>query len=270
MKLSIFDHNRYITYLKAHLEAPNARGAKAKLAAAIGVQATYISQVLQEKSHLSLEQAEAASHFLNHTQQEAHFFLLLVQKDRAGTKTLRVYFQNQIESILKSRMVLSERLGKTQQLDDNDRSWYYSSWLPSAIHIAVTIPTLRTVEALSKALNIPADKLLESLERLENIGLIKKQGATYVPGVQQIRLGKDSHHILKHHTNWRLQALQSLDREQLEELHYSAVVSLSKADVLKIKDIMLDSIKHNVDIIKDSKEEELYCYCLDFFKLARE
>lgn len=269
MEKSIFEFSHYRPYLRGRLEAAGARGSKAQIASVMGVQATYVSQVLQENAHLSLEQAEAANAFFNHTTHEAHFFLLMVQMDRAGTKTLREYFRRQMDEILKARMVLIERLGKSQQLEEKDRSWYYASWIPSAVHIATTIPTLRTVENLAQALRLPTEKILETLEHLEGIGLVRKEGLEFHPGQQQIRLGKDSHHILKHHTNWRLQAMQSLEREKINELHYSAVVSLSSSDVTKIKDLLLESIKNNVDIIKDSKEEELFCLTMDFFDLRK-
>lgn len=265
----IFEYTNYRTYLRTRLEVAGGRGCKALLAKAIAVQPTYVSQVLQERAHLSLEQAEAANLYFMHNTQESHFFLLLVQKDRAGTKTLREYFKKQMDAVLKERLVLTERLGKTQQLEEADRSWYYGSWLPAAIHIATTIPTLRTVNRLSEALLISPEKTLEILEHLEVIGLIKKEGAEYYPGTQVIRIGKDSQQLLKHHTNWRLQAMQSFDREKINELHYSGVVSLSSADVTKIKDRLLGSIKDNIDLIKDSKEEELFCLTIDFFNLIR-
>lgn len=269
MDKSVFEFSHYRPYFRHRLEAAGARGSKAQIAESMGVQATYVSQVLQEKAHLSLEQAEAANIFLKHTTQESHFFLMLVQKDRAGTKSLREYFQKQLDDVLNARMVLTERLGKSQQLEENDRSWYYASWTPSAIHIATTIPTLRTVEKISAALNLSNEKVIETLEHLESVGLVRKEGLEFHPGLQQIRLGKDSHHILKHHTNWRLQAMQSLDREKINELHYSGVVSLSASDVVKIKDQLLESIKNNISIIKDSKEEELFCMTIDFFDLKR-
>lgn len=265
----IFNFSHYRPYLQGRLEAAGARGSKAAIAQAMGVQATYVSQVLQDKAHLSLEQAEAANSFFQHTQQEGHFFLLLIQKDRAGTKSLRQYFQKQIDEVLSSRMVLTERLEKFQQISDEDRGWYYSSWIPAALHIATTIPTLRTPESLSSALQLPVEKILGTLEKLESIGLVRKNGLEYFPGIQQIRLGNDTHHILKHHMNWRLQAMSSLDREKLSELHYSAVVSLSQKDVLKIKDNILEFIKENLAIIKDSKEEELYVLNFDFFDLKK-
>lgn len=270
MDKNVFEFAHYRPYLAARLEAKGARGHKTQIATAMSVQPTYISQVLQESAHLSLEQAEAANNFLNHTAQESHFFMLLLQKDRAGTKTLREYFKKQLDEILKSRMVLIERLGKSQQLAEKDRSWYYSSWVPSAVHIATTVPTLRTIELISTALQMPSEKVLEALERLEEMGLVRKEGFEFYPGLQEIRLGKDSHYILKHHTNWRLKAMQSLELEKIQELHYSGVVSLSKGDVDRIKDRLLEVIKDSIEIVKGSKEEELFCLNLDFFSLLKQ
>ncbi|MNY59358.1 hypothetical protein D3C86_1957950 [compost metagenome] len=63
--------------------------------------------------------------------------------------------------------------------------------------------------------------------------------------------------------------MQGLEQEKLNELHYSGVVSLSSSDILKIKDQLLETIKKNIDVIKDSKEEELYCITIDFFDLKK-
>lgn len=63
--------------------------------------------------------------------------------------------------------------------------------------------------------------------------------------------------------------MQSLEREELHDLHYSGVVSLSKKDALKIKDLLLESLKKNLDVIRDSNEEELYGYCIDFFNMRK-
>jgi uncharacterized protein (TIGR02147 family) len=267
---NIFAYAHYRPYLKARLEVTGARGHKTQIAATMSVQPTYISQVLQENAHLSLEQAEAANLFFKHTAQESHFFMLLLQKDRAGTKTLREYFRKQLDEVLKSRMILTERLGNSQQLQEKDRSWYYSSWIPSTVHIATTLPTLRDVDAIAEALQLSSEKTLETLDRLESLGLVRKEGFKFLPGLQEIRLGNDSHHILKHHTNWRLKAMQSLELERIQELHYSGVVSLSKSDVNRIKDRLLEVIKDSIEIVRESKEEELFCLSLDFFSLIKQ
>jgi hypothetical protein len=53
------------------------------------------------------------------------------------------------------------------------------------------------------------------------------------------------------------------------DLHYSMVVSLSRHDVVRIKERILEEIKENQAIIKNSKEEELYAYTIDFFSMKR-
>lgn len=267
---SIFEFKKCRDFLEERLSSAFAkRGEKTALAKAIQIQPTYLSQVLNGTAHLSLEQAAAMNEYFAHSQEESHFVLLMVQKDRAGTPALRKYFQDQMTEVLNRRLVLTKRLGTQNSLSDEDKSTYYSSWIYSAIHIAVTIPHLRQKSALSEFLGISIKRLNEALEFLTTRGLISFQGVEIHPGTNFIRLGNDSHNIIKHHTNWRQQSIESLDRERPTDLHYSGVVSLSAEDALRIKNILLDNLKENIEIIKDSKEEELFCYCMDFFSLNK-
>ncbi|QLY25771.1 TIGR02147 family protein [Bdellovibrio sp. KM01] len=270
MDKSIFDFSDYRSYLEAKTGAPGTRkGVKAAMAKALHCQPTYISQVLHEKAHLSLEQAEILNGFFSHSKEEAFYFLLLVQKDRAGTKALREFFQEQIDEALRRRLVLTKRLGPKDVLSEVDQATYYSSWIYAALHIALTIPELRTREALSDYFHLPIRKITEALDFLISAGLVASTGNGYAVTKAQIRLGNDSKNILKHHTNWRLQSAESLDREQLTDMHYSGVVSLSKADVIKVKNILLDAVKTSQALIKDSKEEELCAIAIDFFNLRK-
>ena len=135
--------------------------------------------------------------------------------------------------------------------------------------MAVTIPNLRKRELIAAYLHLPIKRVTEVLDFLVLAGLCRISNDGYLPGETEIRLGKDSHNIIKHHSNWRGQAVESLDREQLTDLHYSSVVSLSRSDVLKIKDMLLEAIKENLKVIKESPEEELYSYCIDFFSMKK-
>lgn len=239
------------------------------MARALKCQSTYISQVLYDRAHLSLEQAELLGDFLGHSREEAHYFLLLVQRDRAGTKRLEHYFTDQIEEILARRLVLTERLGSKNQLSKEDQSIYYSSWHYSAVHVALTVPELRNAKAISQFFRIPLKRIGDVLEFLCQSGLTKKTGSEYLVGDVQIRLGNSSHNIIKHHTNWRNQAVESLDREHPTDLHYSGVVSLSREDVVKIKNQILEFIKDTIGTIRKSKEETVYSYCIDFFDVQK-
>lgn len=266
----LFDFVDYKSYLSAKLGAKSARrGLKSALAKALFCQPAYISQVLNDHAHFSLEQAYDLNEFLGHTKEESHFFILLLQRDRAGKKNLKSYYSEQIQEVLNRRMSLTKRLGTQNTLSEEDKNTYYSSWHYLAIHIALSVPYLQTKEALVQYFQLPLKKVLTILEFLVSVGLAQQVGDKFTTDNSLIRIGSESSHIQKHHSNWRNQAVDSLDREDLYDLHYSAVFSLSQSDIRKLKDKMLENIKEYVSVIRESKEEEVYSLCLDFFSLSK-
>jgi uncharacterized protein (TIGR02147 family) len=267
--LLVFNFKTYKDYLRTLVGPKNRRsGIKSSIARALKCQATYVSQVLYSQADLSLEQAEALSGYLGHTSDEQKFFLTLVQKDRAGSKTLKSFFDEQLNEMLERRLVLSHRLGAQKQLSDEQKAIYYSSWQFAAIHVALTIAELRSRDALARFFALPAKRVTEVLEFLLRVNLVKQDKGLYSCVLTGVRLGRDSPHILKHHTHWRLRAVESLERESLTDLHYSAVVSLSASDVVAIKERLLDSINDNINLVKNSKSEKLFGMCVDFFELG--
>lgn len=59
----------------------------------------------------------------------------------------------------------------------------------------------------------------------------------------------------------------SMDLGDTNDLFYSSVVTLSKADITKIKSKLVQWITETKSIIRESKEEEVYSFNLDFFKV---
>jgi hypothetical protein len=192
-----------------------------------------------------------------------------MKKEKAGTKSLEAYFQMQLDEVLLRRLDLSKRLGAQNTLSEEDRSRYYSSWVYAALHMAVTVPELRTREKLMGHLNITEDMFQRAIEFLLKTGLVREQGRGFHPGPSFMRLGKESHQIIKHHTNWRNQAIEALERETPRDLHYAAVLSLSGEDGVRIKDRLLQSIDDNLKIVKASPEEKVFVYVVDFFELKK-
>lgn len=269
-KSTIYDFAEYKAYLRFKVgEKTQRRGLKSAVARHLNCQPGFISQVLNGNMHLNLEQVSALNSFFNHTKEESHFFMLLVQKQKAGTTDLRKYFTSQLDEILNQRLVLTHRLGTSNTLTDLDRARYYSSWHYAAIHIALTIPELQREEALAAHFRISLSKVHEVIAFLQKSGLVVNSNGSFSSESALTRIGKDSLCISKHHTNWRLQAIESLDQEDLLDIHYSAVVSLSEKDARAIKENIMDQIKVNIDKIRESKEERIYCYTIDFFNLKR-
>ena len=170
-----------------------------------------------------------------------------------------------MQEIIEKRSDLKKRLNIANSLKKVDQEVYYSSWLYACIHMMVAIPEFQSPVAISRHLNLSRDKVLEIITFLEETGLIQKKGAHFEIGVTKIHLAKDSPQIQRHHTNWRIQAIRSIDINDYADLHYSTVVSMSKSDVPRVKEILIKAIEKCREVIKESKEEKIQSICIDFF-----
>lgn len=263
---SIFEFGDYKDYLKA-FEQGSPRGARRRLAEAMGCQPAYVTQILNSGAHLSLEQADRLHAHLGHGPDEAQFFLLLVQKDRAGTASLRQFFEGQIAEILQRRLDLKNRLGIRQTLTLKNQVVYYSSWHYAAIHVAVTIETLRSPQAIGQRLRLPVETVAEALEFLVSTGLVAEEGGRYLPGQTQLQLENTNKLISTLHTQWRLKTVQNLERRLRTDLHSSTVITLSRKDAERVREILASAITSAREVVVGSDSEEIYAFCLDFFRL---
>lgn len=270
MEKSLFDYTDYKRYLDAVIASRpgKGRGIRAELADRIGCQRAFVSQVLQGHAHFNLEHGDKINSYLGHSEEEGHFFLLLIQLARAGTESLREYFRKQMQIVLDRRLVLKQRLPAEDKLSLEDSLRYYSSWLFGAVRVATTIPKLRTRETIARKLGLTVEELMPILEFLVSRGLLETKGTEYLPTTRHMHLGSDSTLIAKHHTNWRVRALTALEREGPKDVHYSSVVSIAREDAQKIKALIVDSIeKVQTKVEKSVPEETLFSFCLDFYEL---
>lgn len=267
---SIFEYRSYKQYLCYIVGNRNQRtGLRSRFARVLKCQPTYISQILYGNSDLSLEQSYILSEYLGHTESEKQYFLLLVQKARAGTESLRNFFNDQIQDKLNNRLNLVQRLGNNDVISEEHQSIYYSSWQYAAVHIALTIPSLRSINSLSEAFRISKKRIGSILEFLCLTGLATEKNSVFSITKKRVRLGNSSPNIIRHHSNWRQQAIESLEREDLYDLHYSGVISLSEKDVRVLKDRLLSIIEELLKVVESSEEEKLYGLNCDLFNLFR-
>lgn len=75
--------------------------------------------------------------------------------------------------------------------------------------------------------------------------------------------------ISKHHANWRIKAMHAIDLRREKDLHYSSVITMAEKDAYNVKSVMVKAIEEIRSIVKDSPEEKMFCYTLDFFDLTQ-
>jgi len=268
----IFNFDDYKAYVNAYIAAQPKRGYgfKSRIAEAAVCKTAYVAQVLGGGAHFSLEQAEGVNALLEHSEDESDFFLLLVQWSRAGTERLRRRLRAQIQRERARQTNLKERFQVRSELSESEVLEFFSRWSIAAVHIASTIPRLKSRAALAEALRIEPALVKDALDFLIGKGLLEEKQGRLEPGPTRLFVGKDSAILKMHHANWRQKAVQSLDRATEDEVHFTAVYSLSAKDAARIRERLIREIEAVRKVIADSPEEELHAFTMDFFRLDRD
>lgn len=267
---SIYEFEDYKPYLK-HIEQIRShiqRGFRSRLAEEVGCQNAFVSQVLNTGAHFSLEQALKISKFLRLAEEETKYFLWIVEHARAATRELKAHFKNLLNESREKNLNISTRVRAEVALTSEDQSTYYSQWYFSAIHVLVTIPKFQNLQMIGEALGLSKVVVEKAVLFLVSCGLVIEKNGKLLPGPAQLHLEKNSPNIPKHHSNWRLEAIRSLQDQKSGDVHYSTVSSLSVEDMQTLQAKFVQDIQDYVEKVKHSREETLCCFNLDFFKLA--
>jgi len=269
MPKPVFEFANYRKYLVERLGSPGTRtGLRQKACEAIGCHSTYLSQVLSEKIHLSLEYAEALNEFFEHSSEAAEFFLLLVLRGRSGTKSLSSRFDAQIQEALAARSVIRNRIHDTSEIAPKHRDRFYSNWIYGALHVLVGIKEFQTFDALMRATGLNSKRLSTELEFMLQTGLITESQGRYETGPKMVHLGSESNLVSRHHTNWRFHTIQTLSAAMPTDLHYSAAMSLSSEAAQGVREGLLQLLEKQLKVVESSKEEIAYVYSFDFYQLS--
>ncbi|MBP9680699.1 MAG: TIGR02147 family protein [Bacteriovorax sp.] len=264
----VFSFDNYKDYLKEALKTQG-HGSRLRFAEALNCQSAYISQVLNQNSHLSLEQAAEASVYFHMQQDEEDFFLLLIQLDKAASVRLREITKKKIKETREKRALLSNRILVKDELDEATQAKFFSKWYYAAIHMMITIPKYRDKESICSYLNLPMSVVNEAITFLLDYHLIITTPSGYENGKCRIFLKGDSPFVTQHHENWRLKAIEDISIGSKSNVHFSSIYSLSQKDFEIIKEKLLTHIQEVREIVRPSKEEEMCVFNLDFFKIQR-
>ncbi len=123
-----------------------------------------------------------------------------------------------------------------------DQSEFYSSWLYSAIRLYCDLKGGTYLDDILKEFQLSREKALKILGFLVSRGLLKMDGAKYLMGTSRTYLSKDSVHISKHHSNWRIRAIEKSQFLSDDELMFTGPITLSREDFFKLREKMVQLI----------------------------
>ncbi|WP_413578114.1 TIGR02147 family protein [Bdellovibrio sp. HCB290] len=262
-KSNIYGYLEYRDIILDLVKIAPARGKRKELAEALGCQMSFLTQVLNGTKDFNHEQGLKVCRFLNFSEVEEDYFLDLISFARAGTKELKNKIEKKLMRVRTEQGLLKNRLSEADELDEKDKAIYYSDWSYAAVHMAVTIPTLRNIQRLSEALQISVADLQPIVKFLSDKKLITMERGSLEPGTKNIFISKDSPLVVQHHQNWRGWLMPRMKFEKPDDLHYSLCFSIAEKDLAKVKEVLVTAINDALEVIRPSPEEKLSTMTID-------
>lgn len=268
--MSIFNHLDYRAYLKDVLKTKPKKGygELSKWAQSCQIHPTLMSLILKGERDLSLDQAFSLGRHLALTTVELEYFILLVQQARAGTQDYRDHIAKKLAALKVEATQIKKRFQHESELSDEAKLVFYSSYLYSAIRLYCdTKKEGITLDELVAEFNLTRAELLPKIDFLEQTGLVKQIKGRYSIGPSRTLVGRDSLFVIKHHQNWRTQAMIKAEKLSEEELMFTCPMVLSKKDFNDFKRELTDLIQKFSVMLKESKSEKVGCFNIDWFWL---
>ncbi len=267
----VFTAKTHNELVKIQLESERfGRGSQAALADHLGLKASFVSSVLAGRQSFSLEHGIPIAQFLGLKEIERDFLLLLIQRDRAGTKDLKSHFDTRIEKYLNRALRTPSRVKRGKgNLSPEEVRTYYESWIYPAVHMAILNPKVRDPAALTQAFGLDPKQIRKALSVLEDLGFIQKKSDGWVSLQKSIHIGQDSFPLINHHRNYRLEAMRSMEKEDPTDLHYTAVMSLDKNAAAQIRELLLQAIEKADPVIQAANDTQVEILNIDLFKLGK-
>lgn len=267
--MNVFEYNHYrklILDLLFVMDA-KARGQNGKLAKALGVHTSQISQILKGTRDLNLEQAYEVTQFFSLNTLQSRFFITLVSLERAGSHKLKKHYQEELIRIKREAALLENRLQVEHVLDEEKLAVFYSSPLYSEVRLLLSIKEFQSFDKLKKYFQLSDEQLLSILHFLEQNELIVREGKIFRMGPAKTHLPKTSPMILQLQKNWRLKAMEKQRRFDKNDFYYTGPMVLAEKDFDRIKEIFKKSLEEMYQVLEPSPCEKLYCVNLDCFEV---
>ncbi len=265
---SIFDFLSYREYLTSWIDSQKDRkyGIKGRIATQIGASSSLVSQILKGEKSLTPDQTSDLSDFMGLSELEGEQLHLLVDWDRAGTRRFKEKLMKRILENQERSKKIGARVLRNKELSDEQKSVYYSSWLYTAIRNIAALNDVLSVQDISDYIDVDAGTLNKVIQfLLENQLCIEKEGAiTYGPASTHI--DRESDYVNIHHRNWRLKAIERMEKREGGDVFFTSPMSLSHKAIAEIEKRIPNFIQEIMKVVGPSKSEEVACLNIDWFR----
>lgn len=266
--MDVFKFNCYKKFVNKHIQSlpQNGRGEYGRIANSLNISSVMVSQVFKGDKELSNENAFLLTEYLGLKKLESQYFLLLVQFARAGHFKLKEHIQEELEAVKKHASDLSKNVSHQAILTEEQKNKFYSDWSYSAVRLIQDIKPFQK-EELVKILRIELSEVEKIISFLIETGLLKKSKGNLQLGPTSTHLSKDSNQIKMHHSNWRINSLNTINQMDSSEIMYTAPMAVSKKTYENLHKNIFKLINQLVDEAQESEAEGLYYLNIDLRKI---
>ncbi len=268
--MSPFEFSEYRAYLNAVCEEKaGVRGLRAALAREAGCQASYLSQVLKTRAHLSEDQILGIATHIELSATEVDYLLILLRHEKAATPKLKEYLHLRALSAIEEHKKLKYKIDNKGSINDNEAiAVYVSSWIPSAVHLLTDCPEYQNLELIAQRLKLPPEKVKETLQYLEQSGLVERNGNRWVykRGFKQIMIDSPFQPALQKAR--RDLAGRSILIRPPGSIHFSSIFGSDDKSMIKLRELFANLIEKSHKVIESSETKNLSCMCLDLFEIV--
>ncbi|MBX9768314.1 MAG: TIGR02147 family protein [Bdellovibrionales bacterium] len=265
--MTLFEYDNYKAYVLGILKKmPNAGyGQFRKIAKHLQVNSVIVSQVFKGDRQLSPEQGLDLAEYFGLSDLESSYFVLLIQIERAGNSRLKNHLQKRLLELKKKSSELKNILPQDKILTEEAKATFYSHWYYSGVRLLSSVKNFDSVDAIAEHLHLPRATAKRVADFLVAQGLCVEERGKLKMGPKVTHLEATSPLVSRHHTNWRLRALQNLEPLSKDELFYSGPMALSNEDALWVRSRLVELIENVVQRVKVSESERLACLNIDWF-----
>jgi uncharacterized protein (TIGR02147 family) len=267
--MNIFDYKDHLKFLQKWIQfqPKGGYGIAKKMAEAIDISTVLMSQILNGTREMTVEQSFKITEFLQLNEIEQKYFLILVQKARAGYAQLKAHYEKEARLIKESAQEIKTRIPKGAELSSEAQAEFYSHWTYSAVRLLTSIPKYQTPEALSLYLDLPRPEILKILKFLCQNGLCIEKSGRFMMGSQRTHIDASSPYTTNRQVQWRLKGFERMNGKHQQDLFYTAPLTVSEKDLEKIRGLLLNFVQDLTKLVGESGAEEIACVNFDFFRL---
>jgi len=265
--MSVFQYTEYKEFVLQRIhEMPKAgRGEFQRLAVALQMHTTSVSQVFRGEKNLTLEQTARLCTHWGLNARESNYLITLVEVARAGTPELRKILERRLAEMREESRELKHRIPKEHTLDESDRYRFYSDWSQSAIRLLCDVPSFRNIDRIATHLGLPVASVNEAIQFLLGCGLITEEKGQFRLGPGRTFVEANSPLVRRHHANWRTKAVELHPRMKHEvDLAVTSPMTVSRDDAKRIRELLLGTTEKILAINKPSKSEGLHVLNIDW------